>query len=126
MVYPWEKAQLSILSYQLYEIAKDNGFFGTLETFLARFGSNDGHIVEGTIETFPVPGNTTSLYLDVETGIVYYFKETNLPVLADVAEDLGAVIVGNEGAITYLYIPIRALLIENTLLDCGTAAEYID
>lgn len=126
MVYPWENTALSMLSYQLYEIAKNNGFFGDLETFLARFGSNDGHIVEGTIETFPVPGNTTDLYLDVETGIVYYFKSTDGTVLPDAAAIIGAEIVGSEGTTTYLYIPIRALLIEDTILDCGTAAEYID
>ena len=126
MIYPWETNFLSLLSYQLYEIAKDNGFFGSLETFLSRFGSNDGFIIKGTIATFPVPGDSTNLYLDIETGIVYYFKATDRPVLSDIAMAIGAEIVGHEDVITYLYIPIRALLIEDTILDCGDAAKYID
>lgn len=126
MVYPWENTTLTLLSYQLYEIAKTNGFFGTFETFLSRFGSNDGLIVKGTIDTFPVPGDSTNLYMDSETGIVYYFKSTDETVLPDIAAAIGAVIVGSEGTTTYLYIPIRALLIDDTILNCGDAAEYID
>lgn len=133
MVYPWENTNLSMLSYQLFYLAQKAGFTGTEEEFFARFGNNDGHVIKGTLSTFPQIGDTRNLYLDEETGIVYYFKQTSYPVIVEVAARVGVAIVGKslvgvdntEVWMTNLYIPIRALLIEDTILDCGDAAEFI-
>lgn len=126
-VYPWENTTLTMLSHQLYTIAVQNGYSGTEESFLASFGNaSEKEVIVGLLENFPVPGNTTHLYLDRDTGILYYFKATDSPIMEAVAEQMGIVIAGTSDNLTYLYIPVRALPIENLIYDCGDAAEYID
>lgn len=120
--YPWENTTLSMLSHQLYQIAANNGFTGTEQDFLLKFSSNENEVVVGTIATFPIEGNTKYLYLDQETGILYYFKIFDEAIDASAAERIGAVMVSS----TNVYIPVRAMLLENTILDCGDATEYID
>ena len=134
-IYPWENYQLNILSHQLYMIAQDNGFNGTEHQFLTKFGNigapTENTVIVGTLATFPLPGEESVLYLDKETGILYYFKSTTHTVYTEIAAKIGAAIVGQsviedtQEIVTYLYIPVRALLIENTILDCGDASEYI-
>lgn len=125
-VYPWEDASLAILSEKLYQIALQNGFIGSSSDFLERFSSNNGQIVRGTIATFPVPGSDVDFYFDEETEIFYYFKATDTPINVEAAGALGATIVGTNGSITYLYIPVRAMPLENIIWNCGDAAEFID
>lgn len=131
IIYPWENTNLTILSNQLYTIAQNNGFDGTLAQFLDFFAHGGGGIVVGTIATFPVTGKDSTLYLDSETDIVYYFKATTTEISPAVAEENKIVIAGTEiDEIThittyFLYIPIRAMLIEDTILNSGDAAEYI-
>lgn len=132
MIYPWENIALSVLSHQLYLIAVDNGYTGTETEFLVRFANGDGdsgdsekEVIIGTLTTFPMPGAIDKLYLDRETGILYYFKATNLPVNEQAAEDMGIVITETHGNVTYLYIPVRALPIENLIYNCGDASDYI-
>lgn len=134
-IMPWENCSLNILSQQLYTIAKNNGFNGTEQQFLTKFANSasaiENTVIVGTLDTFPRPGDENVLYLDQETGILYYFKSTNHKVYTEVAAKIGAAIVGQsiiedaQEIITYLYIPVRALLIENTILNCGDANEYI-
>lgn len=131
-VYPWEDIPLSILSHQLYLVAKDNGYNGSEDKFLERFASGtseggSGGIITGTISTFPVPGEEDILYLDTETDILYYFKIAQRDVAAEVAAQYGAEVVGrNSSGAIYVYIPIRALPMEPLFIDCGTSTDIID
>lgn len=125
MVYPWENMDRAVISKQIFEIAKNSGFEGSEEEFWKSFSG--GIVIRGTIETFPVPGNEQNLYLDENTDIVYYFKAFRDEVDDKVAQKIGAYIVGSEVVefedgeddILYLYIPIRALPIEKTLIIGG-------
>ena len=122
-VYPWEQIQIHMLERDIFIIAQNNGYEGTAEQLWQIF-SRDGWVVKGTIDTFPLPGNPNNLYLDAETGILYYFK-TSDTVNYENAESAGAVIHEIDANTFYLYIPVRALLIEDTILNCGDASEYI-
>lgn len=122
MVYPWENITLANLDKQIIEIARNHEYDGDDETFWERFVS--GGVYFGTLSTFPVPGEETLLYLDKETDILYYFKSTS-ELNYDIAIEKGVEIVGNEDNVYYCYIPVRALPIENLILNCGDAAEYI-
>ena len=127
-VYPWEHIQSLTIQKEIFEIAKSNGYDGT-EEHLWNVFSTDGLLITGTIDTFPIPGDINNLYFDTETGIIYYFKITSNTINEEVVARVGAAIVGisrvNGEDVTYLYIPIKALLIEDTILNCGDAAEYI-
>lgn len=129
VIYPWENYSLTILSHQLYLIARDNGFPGTEKQFLEKFGSlnviTENNVIVGIINNFPMIGDTNALYLDRETGILYYFKATENTINEEIATIMGAIIKGKENEMTFLYIPVRALLIEDTILNCGDASEYI-
>lgn len=83
-------------------------------------------LVIGTIATFPVPGLEHCLYLDRETDILYYFKAAAGAIAAQVAEQLGVFIAGQDGIYTYIYIPVRALPLENLIFDGSDASAYID
>lgn len=126
VIYPWEEMHTAIIEREIYEIAVKNGYDGTAEHLWSVF-SADGFVVTGTIDTFPIPGNENNLYLDEETGILYYFKATSNPVDEEAVARVGAAIVGisrvNGEEITYLYIPVRALLLEDTILNCGDATN---
>lgn len=106
--YPWENTTLSMLSHQLYQIATKNGYTGTEQEFLAKFSSNETEkqVIVGTIVTFPIDGNTKCLYLDQETGILYYFKIFDEAIDESAAERIGAVMVSS----TNVYIPVRAII----------------
>jgi len=125
-VYPWEDTSLSVMAHQLYLIAQQNGYDGTEPDFLTRFALGDeGKVVVGTLMTFPMPGDIDKLYLDEETGILYYFKETSEPISEAAAKAMGIIRIEPNDNITYLYIPVRALPIENLIYDCGDASDYI-
>ena len=122
MIYPWERQELSILSHQIYQIGVLNGYSGTEDDFWQDFlmGSE---VVFDTYENFPIPGEDKTLYLDRSSDTLYYFKETQEAINESAAEEAGAIIVGGDGNVTYLYIPVRAILIENTILNCGTGID---
>lgn len=123
MVYPWENIFLDQIAYQLLQIARNHGYTGDEELFWRRFA--DGELHTATLETFPVPGEEYHLYLDTDTNILYYFRIATT-VDAERLEENGGEIVGEaEDGNIYVYLPIRALLIENTIIDCGSAADYI-
>ncbi len=127
MVYPWENSSLSILSHQLFLIARNNGFTGEESEFLTKFSNNAGGVNIGTINTFPIPGVEDQLYLDIESEILYYFKIAPDGISTEIADKVGAEVVGRaEDNSIYVYIPVRALPIEPLLLDCGSSTELID
>lgn len=126
IIYPWGNTTISVLSRQIYEIAQANGFTGTEDEFWQRFAQADKEFYVGSIDTFPVPGVEDNLYLDNETGILYYFRIAPWPINEDVANHVGAIIVDRTEENCFIYIPVRALLIEDTILDCGSAADYIE
>lgn len=121
MVYPWENIALANLNKQIIEIARNHGYNGDDETFWERFVS--GGVYFGTLSTFPVPGDENNLYLDTDTDILYYFKFTTNELDFNSIARIGVAIVGTsivmdtEDIIKYLYIPIRALPIENFILN---------
>lgn len=70
-------------------------------------------VVTATLNTFPIPGNESNLYLDIETNILYYFKIIDSDVSDEIANEIGATIVDKHNienrVETYLYIPIRSM-----------------
>lgn len=127
--YPWISVSLSTLTKQLYQIALQNGFLGNQQSFISRF--TNGSIIRGTLNSFPIPGDPNTLYLDKETDILYYFRETTINIDLQLVAKIGAAIVGHsivastQEQITYLYIPVRAMPLEDLIFNCGSAAEYI-
>ena len=97
MIYPWEDASLTYLNNQLYLIALQNGFEGTIEDFKDLFTSYVGarSIMFATYDTFPTIGIANKLYFDLNEKILYYWQ--------------------NE------YIPVNAMLIANTEINGGEA-----
>ena len=99
MVYPWEQTNLGILSQQLYVIAVNSGFTGTLQEFSTYFGyyleNNKKEIVFDSFANFPEIGVYNMLYFDLDERILYYWD--------------------NE------YIPVNAMLIADTIVNGGEA-----
>ena len=130
MIYPWENITNAALAQQIYAIAQKYGYNSTLQQFWIKFSNTS--VVYGTLATFPNPGAEDYLYMDTETDILYYFKSTTKIVNKEAAARVGIAIIGNsrvnrDGAkITDMYIPVRSLLIEDTILSEGDASEYID
>lgn len=122
MVYPWEQSALNQLGFQIWTLAQQHGFDGTQDDLWEKFNSTS--IITDILENFPIPGDTKTLYLDIETDILYYFKEFPTSTSQALLESIGAEIVGTsqDNNYYYCYLPIRALLIENTILNCGNAA----
>ena len=117
MIYPWENTSLSVLSNEIYQIVQRYGYQGTEAEFWFRF--TGGTLVVGTLATFPIEGNVQNLYLDKETDTLYHYKIYQGIINTKVAEDLGATIVNIENDITYLYIPIKSMLIEDVVINGG-------
>lgn len=97
MVYPWENTSLNILMQQLYALALQNGFIGTLDDFKALFTSYVGprSIMFAKYTDFPEEGIASKLYFDLEEKILYYWDND--------------------------YIPVNAMIIANTILNGGEA-----
>lgn len=111
------------LSYQLYQLATKYGFVGTEQEFLEEFGNNYGKIIHGTLNTFPEIGDPKNFYFDEETAILYYFKIIKNYVSPEDAARINAAIVGYSTIAelqlieTYIYIPVKAASLENSLLQ---------
>lgn len=119
-IYPWEAINLYELEKSIYLIAQRNGYTGSEDTLWNRF--SNGTVVTGTLDTFPIPGDELNLYFDKETEILYYFKAVSNHINVDAVTRIGAAIIGTsqidtEVEWTYLYIPVRALPIENLIYN---------
>ena len=125
MIYPWENTVLDILNMQILELARKNGFIGDEEDFWSRFINGKVHALSFT--DFPMPGIEGDLYLDIDTDNLYYFKTISGMLTEEQIARVDAAIVDYSQIddVTYLYIPIRALLIEDTILNCGNSEEVI-
>ena len=97
IIYPWENIPTSILSHQLYLVAKQNGYNGTEELFLNNFGNfvSEKTVIYANFIDFPELGETNKLYFDLDEKILYYWDNR--------------------------YIPVNAMLIANTIIDGGEA-----
>lgn len=129
MIYPWENASLAILSHQIFKLAQASGYTGPEELLFEKF--NGGSIYKyDTFNDFPAIGTAGNLYMDISTGIVYYYISTSQLVDAEKIAIVGGAIVGysivGDVTETHLYLPIRALPLENIIFNSGDAAEYID
>ena len=71
--------ELSVLQKQIYQIALNNGYQESEDSFWKKFSRDC--IVFGTIDTFPIPGDEKNLYFDTNTNILYYYKVSSEPVL---------------------------------------------
>ena len=124
MVYPWENNDKLVLQKQIFDMAKEHGFEGKEEDLWKMF--SNGQVIKGIFSEFPIPGETKNLYLDVDTGIVYYFITMDEDSVPENYEQTGAIKVGTitleDGMTQYcFYAPIRTLLIENSILNGGGA-----
>lgn len=97
MIYPWENTSLNMLMQQLFLLAIQNGFEGSLDDFKNLFTSYVGarSIMFATYATFPEVGIDSKLYFDLEEKILYYWDND--------------------------YIPVNAMIIANTILNGGEA-----
>lgn len=125
-VYPWQNLTLTQLGSQLYQLAQKQGYTGNQSDFLNNFANSNGIFTGKTLPEFPVPGVDYQLYLDMETDILYYFKAAQQAIRMDYVSRIGAIVVGEQGTTTYLYIPVRSKPLENLIYDSGDASEYID
>ena len=131
MVYPWENMNLSMLQKQIYQIALNEGFQESEQIFWSRF--SQGNIIFGTLDTFPIDGDEKALYFDTNTESLYYFKRTTTfneeaSALLGVAIVNRALIETNGTEEYCLYIPLKAYLMEDIILDIdgGSSIEIID
>ena len=117
LIYPWETIQLSQLSYQFFTLAQQHGYTGTEQYLWDKF--SEGNIILSVLNEFPIPGNENNLYLDKNTEILYYFKASKVPVNPLIAGKIGIATVGYSlvDDIYYLYLPIKALSIEDTIFN---------
>lgn len=121
IIYPWENIVISQLKAQFIEIVRSNGYVGDEIELWEKF--SDGVIKTGTLNTFPILGDKNNLYLDIETDILYYFKIIQGTISPELIEKTGLVIVGqseieNTSIIeNYVYIPIKAMSIEESLFE---------
>ena len=127
VVYPWEQTQLSMLSHQIYKIALSNGYTGN-EQLLFRHFNGSAFYYYNSITDFPMRGILGDLYFDLSTQVLYYYAVAPGELDPEKIALVGGAIVGysivtNE---TYLYLPVRALPMEDIILNSGTAAEFID
>ena len=120
----YSNSHLNLLEKEIFQIAQKNGFMGNNDNFWAKFSAGGVHILPTDLD-FPAQGIIGDLYLDQDTDILYYFKQTEEAININIADQLGIIIKGTENNTYYIYIPIRAMPIENLIYDCGNAAEYI-
>lgn len=101
-VYPWENEALSIFSHKMYMVAVNNGFYGTEKEFFNNFINyvSEKEIIFDSYDNFPSIGSKNYLYFDLEEKVLYYWDKE--------------------------YIPVNALLIENTTLDTGSSTESVE
>lgn len=117
----------SLIENTIFNIAKKYGFSGTNIDFWGKFNTQNIHY--GTIDTFPTQGIQYDLYLDTLTHTLYYFKISTSQIDISLAQQIGAIIVDiqiledTNTTITYLYIPVHALPIENLIYNCGNAFD---
>ena len=99
IIYPWETTNLNILSQQLYQLAANSGYTGTLNEFKQYFGlyleNNRQEIIFDIYNNFPAEGRHDLLYFDLQDKVLYHW---------------------NNG-----YEPVNAMLIANTILNGGEA-----
>ena len=117
-VYPWQNIQNSQLAKQIFNIAK---MYGNEDTTKEEFWTSISkkEIIIDTIDNFPSIGDENTLYFDKISGILYYFISTADIIYTELAEAVGARIEQDEEHITYLYIPIKAMPMENLIIGGG-------
>lgn len=115
--YPIVNSSNKILKNQLYTIAKEYGYQESIDKFLNKFIRNEGILVKGTLNTFPIPGNQDNLYLDQQTEILYYFKIVKQSNYTQETAVAGSAIVGQskiedtQQTELYIYQPVHATAI---------------
>lgn len=116
MIYPWENIPISVLTDEIYKVVQERGFIGDEDDFYTKFISlfNSGTVV---VDDFPENGDEKNLYVDSPSGTVFFFKDYGTQIDPDAVAANGGIMVTDTAA----YIPIRALLIENTLIEGGDA-----
>ena len=103
IVYPWENTSLTVFAHQLFGVAANSGYNGTESDFIQNFGSYLGEkpIIYTDFNNFPAQGETNKLYFALDEKILYYWEN-------------------NE------YKPVKATLIDNTIIYSGDASDYYE
>ena len=88
-VYPWENTQLSFFAGQLYILAKEGGYKGSVEDFNRTFGTllEEKTITYLPLEDFPSEGATDHLYFDTNEKILYYWDNGYYPIQSTLITD---------------------------------------
>lgn len=122
LVYPYANVNLAMLEQEILAIAESYGFEGNMDALWNRLLSISG-IVRDIVTNFPEIGEPNVFYLDTESDILYYYKQTTSQVDPATAEENGIYIAGfdEQTGTTYLYIPVRAMLIEDSILNGGNS-----
>ena len=94
---------MTVFAKQLFQFAAASGFDGDENTFFSSFGSFLGNksILYANFADFPEEGEAAKLYFALDEKILYYWDNTE-------------------------YKPVKATLIDNTIIYSGDASEYYD
>lgn len=103
VVYPWENMSLTVFAKQLFNVAANSGYNGSESEFMQNFGSYLGAkpIIYTDFTNFPEEGETEKLYFALDEKIMYYWDGTE-------------------------YKPVKATLIDNTIIYSGDASDYYE
>ena len=103
IVYPWENQSMTVFAKQLFHFAAASGYTGEESDFFANFGSFLGakSVIYANFADFPEEGETSKLYFALDEKILYYWHN-------------------------HEYKPVKATLIDNTIIYSGDASEYYD
>ena len=102
IIYPWENYSLTVFARQLFELAANSGYDGTEQEFITNFGSylTGKEVYYSNYDEFPETGEVEKLYFALDEKILYYCDENDLE-----------------------YKPVKATLIEDTILYNGDATD---
>lgn len=103
IIYPWENQSMTVFAKQLFQFAADSGFDGDENDFITNFGKflSSKSVIYANFTDFPEEGEAAKLYFALDEKILYYWDNME-------------------------YKPVKATLIDNTIIYSGDASEYYD
>ena len=103
IIYPWENQSMMIFVKQLFDLAAASGYEGDQSDFISNFGTylSRKSVIYANFIDFPEYGENDKLYFALDEKILYYWDNLE-------------------------YKPVKATLIDNTIIYSGDASEYYD
>lgn len=94
---------MTVFAKQLFQFAAASGFDGDENDFITNFGKflSSKSVIYANFTDFPEEGEAAKLYFALDEKILYYWNNTE-------------------------YKPVKATLIDNTIIYSGDASEYYD